>query len=73
MAVQYQNKRNILDKKEQKKAETKENFKIQITSQQFTAIHCCTYNYNYNIGDNKHYVWTIKIKSFSNKHSNATH
>ena len=26
-----------------------------------------------NFGDNIHYVWTIKIKSFGNKHSNATY
>ena len=50
-------------------------FKIQIISKQFsgrhTYIHSCTYNSDYNIGDNICHVWTIKIKSFSNKHSNA--
>ena len=55
----------------------KRKFKIQIISQQFsgrhTDIHSCTYNYDYNVGDNIHYVWIIEIKGFGSKHSNATH
>ena len=55
----------------------KRNMKIQIISQQFsgkhTSIHSCTCNHDYNIGDNIHYVLTIKIKSFGSKHSNAMH
>ena len=45
----------------------KRNFRIQIISQQFssrhTSIHSCTFNHDYNIGDNIHYAWTIKIKA----------
>ena len=52
---------------EQELEKTKETFKIQIISQQFsgrhTSIHSCTCNHDYNIGDNIHYVWTIKIKT----------
>ena len=51
------------------------NFKIQIISKQFsdrhTSIHSSTHNPDYNTGDNIYHVWTIKIKSFSNKHSDA--
>ena len=53
------------------------NFKIQIISQQFsgrhTSIHSCICNHDYNIGNNIHYVQTIKIQSFGSKHSDATH
>ena len=77
LAVQYQKKRNILDKKEQELEKNKRNFKIQIISQQVSgrhiAIHSCTCNYDYNIGDNIHYVHTIKIKSFGSKHSYPMH
>ena len=55
----------------------KRNFRIQIISQQFsgrhTSIQSFTCNHDYNIGDNIHYVQTIKIKSFGSKHSDATH
>ena len=37
MAVQYQNKRNILDKKEQEKAKTKENSKFKSFLNSFLA------------------------------------
>ena len=54
---------------------SKRNFKIQIISKQFsdrhTSIHSSTCNHDYNTGDNTYPVWTIKIKSFSNKCSNA--
>ena len=57
--------------------QNKRNFKIQIISQQFsgrhTSIHSYTCNHDYNIGDNIHYVWIIKIKSFGSKHSNVMH
>ena len=76
MVVQYQNKRNILDKKEQELEKNKRNLKIQIISQQFsgrhTSIHSCTFNHDYNIGDNIH-VRTIKIKSFGIKHHDTMH
>ena len=63
----------------QKRTGTRKNkrhLKIQIISQQFsgrhTSIHSCICNHDYNVGDNIHYVWTIKIKSFGSKHSDAT-
>ena len=60
LAIQYQNKRHILDQKEQELEKNQRSFKIQILSQQFsgrhTSIHSCTCNHNYNIGDNIHYI-----------------
>ena len=54
---------------------TRRNFKIQVISKQFSgrpaSIHSSTYNPDYNTGDNICHVWTIKVKSFSNKHSDA--
>ena len=49
--------------------------KIQVIFKQFpsrhTSVHSHIDNCSYNISNNLCYVWTIKIKSFSNKHSNA--
>ena len=56
LAVQYWNKKNILNKKEQELEKPRRNFKIQVISKQFsgrhTPIHSCTYNPDYNTGDN---------------------
>ena len=54
---------------------TRGNFKIQVISKQFSgrhiSIHSSTCNPDYNAGANICHVWTIKIKSFNNKHSDA--
>ena len=77
LTIQYQNKRKILDKKDQKLDKTKEiqnsnNFLIVFWQ---TCFHSqvCTCNHDHNISHSIYYVWTIKIESFGNKHSDAMH
>ena len=72
LAIQYQNKRKVLDKKDQELDKTKENSEFKSFPSRHTSIHSCTCNHDHNIGDNIYHVWTIKSKSFSNKHSDAT-
>ena len=50
LAIQYRNKKNILDKKRTETRQTRREFKIQIIPKQFpsqhTYIHSCTGNSN---------------------------
>ena len=59
-------------RKKQKKLQNSNHFSI-VFSGRHTSIHSSTCNPDHNISDSIYYVWTIKIKSFGNKHSNAMH
>ena len=63
LAVQYQNKKNILNKKEQKLKNPEENSKFKSFLKQFsgrhTYIHSCSYNSDYNTSDNICNIWTV--------------
>ena len=76
LAVQYQNKKNILNKKEQELENPEETSKFKSFLNSFLAdIHLFTtalITLIITLCDNICHVWTVKIKSFSNKHSDVT-
>ena len=59
LAVQYQNKKNILNKKEQELENPEENSKFKSSSGRHTYIHSCTYDSDYNTSDNICNVQTV--------------